>query len=87
MANDTLGWIGAGKMGGPMSRRLVEAGHRVVVLEPDEQNRSARRRRPAPRWRPTSATLARRGRDRLLDDPQRRRARADLVDGDAAWPR
>ncbi len=39
MANDIIGWIGAGKMGGPMSRRLVEAGHRVIVLEPDEQNR------------------------------------------------
>lgn len=41
MGNDTLGWVGAGKMGGPMSRRLVEAQRRVMVLEPDEQNRSA----------------------------------------------
>ena len=41
MANDTLGWVGAGKMGGPMSRRLVETQHRVMVLEPDEQNRAA----------------------------------------------
>ncbi len=40
MANDTLGWIGAGKMGGPMSRRLVETQHRVLVLEPDERNRA-----------------------------------------------
>ncbi len=39
MANDIIGWIGAGKMGGPMTKRLVDAGHRVVVLEPDEQNR------------------------------------------------
>ncbi len=39
MANDIIGWIGAGKMGGPMGKRLVDAGHRVVVLEPDEQNR------------------------------------------------
>ena len=39
MANDIIGWIGAGKMGGPMSKRLVDAGHRVIVLEPDEQNR------------------------------------------------
>ncbi|MCW6509271.1 NAD(P)-dependent oxidoreductase [Lichenifustis flavocetrariae] len=41
MANETLGWVGAGKMGGPMSRRLVETQHRVMVFEPDEQNRSA----------------------------------------------
>ena len=41
MTNDTLGWIGAGKMGGPMSTRLIEAQHRVLVLEPDEQNRAA----------------------------------------------
>ena len=40
MANDILGWIGAGKMGGPMSRRLVEAQHRVLVLEPDAENRA-----------------------------------------------
>ena len=39
MANDIIGWIGAGKMGGPMSRRLVAAGHRVIVLEPDAENR------------------------------------------------
>lgn len=40
MANDTVGWIGAGKMGGPMSKRLVDAGHRVLVLDPDVQNRA-----------------------------------------------
>ena len=40
MANQTIGWIGAGKMGGPMSKRLVAAGHRVVVLEPDAANRA-----------------------------------------------
>jgi 3-hydroxyisobutyrate dehydrogenase-like beta-hydroxyacid dehydrogenase len=40
MASDTLGWIGAGKMGGPMSRRLVEAQHPVLVLEPDPHNRA-----------------------------------------------
>ncbi len=39
MANDMIGWIGAGKMGGPMSRRLIDAGHRVLVLEPDAGNR------------------------------------------------
>ncbi|WP_165361293.1 NAD(P)-dependent oxidoreductase [Lichenibacterium ramalinae] len=39
MANDIIGWIGAGKMGGPMSKRLVDAGHRVIVLEPDADNR------------------------------------------------
>lgn len=40
MTNHNVGWIGAGKMGGPMSKRLVAAGHRVLVLEPDEHNRA-----------------------------------------------
>lgn len=40
MTRQTIGWIGAGKMGGPMSRRLVEAQHRVIVLDPDEQSRA-----------------------------------------------
>ncbi len=40
MTGDTVGWVGAGKMGGPMSKRLVDAGHRVLVLEPDERNRA-----------------------------------------------
>ena len=40
MSTDMIGWIGAGKMGGPMSTRLVEAQHRVLVFEPDEQNRT-----------------------------------------------
>jgi len=39
MAKQTIGWIGAGKMGGPMSKRLVDAGHDVLVLEPDPANR------------------------------------------------
>eukprot|EP01037_Dinobryon_pediforme_P015624 gene15624-15770_t len=43
MTNQILGWIGAGKMGGPMSRRLIEAGHSVVVLDPDAANRDRAR--------------------------------------------
>ncbi len=39
MTRQTIGWIGAGKMGGPMSRRLIEAQHRVIVLDPDERSR------------------------------------------------
>ena len=39
MATETVGWIGAGKMGGPMSKRLIGAGCRVIVLEPDAENR------------------------------------------------
>jgi 3-hydroxyisobutyrate dehydrogenase-like beta-hydroxyacid dehydrogenase len=31
MRPETLGFIGLGRMGGPMARRLAEAGHRVVV--------------------------------------------------------
>ncbi len=36
-----IGWIGAGKMGGPMSRRLVAAGADVVVHDPVEANMDA----------------------------------------------
>ena len=28
-----IGFIGLGKMGAPMARRLVEAGHRLVVFD------------------------------------------------------
>lgn len=31
MQHETLGFIGLGRMGGPMARRLAEKGHRVVV--------------------------------------------------------
>jgi 3-hydroxyisobutyrate dehydrogenase-like beta-hydroxyacid dehydrogenase len=39
MTKATIGWIGVGKMGGPMSRRLTAAGHRVLVVDPDLRNR------------------------------------------------
>ncbi len=35
----SVGWIGAGKMGGPMARNLLDSGTAVVVLEPDAANR------------------------------------------------
>jgi 3-hydroxyisobutyrate dehydrogenase-like beta-hydroxyacid dehydrogenase len=40
MAQQSIGWIGVGKMGGPMSRRLIEAGYRVLVLDRDSHNRA-----------------------------------------------
>lgn len=40
MTSDTVGWIDAGRMSAPMSKRLVDAGHRVLVLEPGEQTRA-----------------------------------------------
>jgi 3-hydroxyisobutyrate dehydrogenase-like beta-hydroxyacid dehydrogenase len=40
MAQQSIGWIGAGKMGGPMSRRLIEGGYRVLVLDRDSHNRA-----------------------------------------------
>jgi 3-hydroxyisobutyrate dehydrogenase-like beta-hydroxyacid dehydrogenase len=40
MARQSIGWIGVGKMGGPMSRRLIEAGYRVLVLDRDSHNRA-----------------------------------------------
>jgi 3-hydroxyisobutyrate dehydrogenase-like beta-hydroxyacid dehydrogenase len=36
-----LGFVGAGRMGAPMVRRLVEAGHEVVVLARSDERRSA----------------------------------------------
>lgn len=35
------GWIGAGKMGAPMARRLIAAGTAVAVTEPDADARAA----------------------------------------------
>lgn len=43
MTNEAIGWIGVGKMGGPMSRRLVETQRRVTALDPDAANREASR--------------------------------------------
>jgi 3-hydroxyisobutyrate dehydrogenase-like beta-hydroxyacid dehydrogenase len=40
MTQQSIGWIGVGKMGGPMSRRLIEAGYRVLVLDRDSHNRA-----------------------------------------------
>lgn len=36
MPDKTLGFIGLGNMGGPMSGRLMAAGHGLVVCEPDD---------------------------------------------------
>jgi 3-hydroxyisobutyrate dehydrogenase-like beta-hydroxyacid dehydrogenase len=36
-----IGWIGAGKMGGPMSRRLIDAGAAVAVHDPVAANLDA----------------------------------------------
>lgn len=41
MAGPRAGWIGAGKMGAPMARRLMAAGIAVAVTEPDAQARAA----------------------------------------------
>lgn len=35
MAGETIGFIGLGQMGGPMSKRLVEAGHALSVFDTD----------------------------------------------------
>ena len=34
-----VGWVGLGAMGGPMARRLVSAGHRVVAYDVVEESR------------------------------------------------
>ena len=36
--NTSIGWAGIGKMGAPMSRRVLEAGYRVHVFEPLPEN-------------------------------------------------
>jgi len=38
-ATQTVGWLGAGKMGGPMAANLLAYGSQVVVSEPDEGSR------------------------------------------------
>ena len=43
MTEQAIGWIGVGKMGGPMSRRLFEAQHRVIAVDPDAANLRAAR--------------------------------------------
>jgi len=35
-----VGWAGIGKMGAPMSRRVLEAGYRLAVYEPLAENRA-----------------------------------------------
>ena len=57
-----IGFIGLGSMGGPMSRRLVEAGHKLTVFDTRKEameplvKLGARRRAR----RPTSPTGSRR---------------------------
>ncbi|MCB0947296.1 MAG: NAD(P)-binding domain-containing protein, partial [Mycobacterium sp.] len=36
-----IGFVGAGRMGAPMVRRLAEAGHTVAALGRDDEKRSA----------------------------------------------
>jgi 3-hydroxyisobutyrate dehydrogenase-like beta-hydroxyacid dehydrogenase len=36
-----IGWIGIGKMGAPMSRRVLRAGYRLTVLDPLPENRAS----------------------------------------------
>jgi 3-hydroxyisobutyrate dehydrogenase-like beta-hydroxyacid dehydrogenase len=38
--NTSIGWAGIGKMGAPMSRRVLEAGYRIHVFEPLPENRA-----------------------------------------------
>lgn len=41
MADDiVVGWAGIGKMGAPMSRRVLEAGYKLAVYEPLPENRA-----------------------------------------------
>ena len=36
MAGDILGFVGVGRMGGPMASRLLDAGHRLCVYDLSE---------------------------------------------------
>lgn len=36
-----VGWIGVGKMGNPMAKRLIEAGHGLTVCDPLAENRAS----------------------------------------------
>jgi 3-hydroxyisobutyrate dehydrogenase-like beta-hydroxyacid dehydrogenase len=37
LMSETVGFIGLGAMGGPMSRRLVDAGHKVFAFDPNQK--------------------------------------------------
>lgn len=39
--NIVVGWAGIGKMGAPMSRRVLDAGYKVAVYEPRPENRAS----------------------------------------------
>lgn len=41
LSGTRIGWIGAGKMGGPMSRRVADAGADVTVYDPVAENAQA----------------------------------------------
>ncbi|NOT43274.1 MAG: NAD(P)-binding domain-containing protein, partial [Acidobacteria bacterium] len=41
MSSETVGFVGIGRMGGPMCGRLLDAGHRVVVFDVDAGARAA----------------------------------------------
>lgn len=47
IATQTLGWVGAGKMGAPMATNLLEAGFGVTVSEPNPAARAAMAERGA----------------------------------------
>ena len=42
-----IGFIGLGNMGQPMARRLIEAGHKLVVYDTSGQMMSRRGRAPS----------------------------------------
>ncbi|MGE0592623.1 MAG: NAD(P)-dependent oxidoreductase [Vicinamibacterales bacterium] len=41
MSSETVGFVGVGRMGGPMCGRLLDAGHRVVIFDVDAGARAA----------------------------------------------
>jgi 3-hydroxyisobutyrate dehydrogenase-like beta-hydroxyacid dehydrogenase len=58
MNSMTVGWIGLGKMGSPMSRHIAAAGHRLHVYDPAAQARATAEREGARVERDAQAVAA-----------------------------
>ncbi len=47
---DLLGFVGVGRMGGPMANRLLDAGYRLCVYDVSDAATEAACARAAPSW-------------------------------------
>lgn len=59
MAEQVIGFVGVGRMGGPMAGRLLDAGHALVVFDPNAEAMAALTRRGAEGMPSAEAVAAR----------------------------